>query len=152
MKISFYKGCFSRTVNIKSDDLDIFLLDGWDSNKQDWDDNLSFLKQILIKMSEKISEKGQDRLKTIYRYFVESSFKEIDYKEPVQETDAEVLKRVVDYVNSYDLNKESGSLHEFVCIIEEFLSVLSVGQDPETEYRCEQCGDHNYSYDVNFDF
>jgi hypothetical protein len=144
MKISFYKGCFSRSLTIETETKSLHLRSDLPNTESEWNSNLPFLKQILNKLVNELKER--DSLSTVYRYYVESEYGEINYEVAVQESKEVVFERVTKYVNDYDLNKESYSLSEFLHLYEEVLSAFN--KDEDTHSDCDQCDDTNYGYEV----
>jgi hypothetical protein len=144
MKISFYKGCFSRHLTIETETKSLHLISDFHNTKSEWNSNLPFLKQILNKLVTELNER--DLLSTVYRYYVESEYGEINYELAVQESKEVVFERVTKYVNDYDLKKEDYSLSEFLHLYEEVLSTFP--QDEDAHSNCDQCDDTNYGYKV----
>jgi hypothetical protein len=146
--VSFYSGCSSSNVKIKNDSLDLFL-DLYD-DEGTWDKNLPLIKNILTTMTQTLATNDIDQLKVIYRSFVEHNFKEVDYNKPIQECDLIVIERILSFINGYDLKSLDSAQHQLLSLVETYLSVLhQVNLKENKSSYCEQCGDTNYSYEVN---
>ena len=143
MKLSYYKGCFSRHLSISGDEINLDLSseekDEW---KQNWDD----LKTVLLRLVNKAAEES-DGLNQFYRYFVESQYKEIDYQKPVEENPSEVLLRVTNHIQQFDLEQEyfAANVAEY---FEDLISHFHVDSEDNNDHTCDQCGDYNYKYKI----
>lgn len=146
--VSFYSGCSSSNVKIKSDSTDLFL-DLYD-DEGSWKKNLPFLKNILVTMTKELAANDVEQLKVIYRSFVEHHFTEVDYKKPINECDLVVIERVLSFINKYDLNSSDSAQHQLLSLFESYLSVMpQINKKNNKSSYCEQCGDTNYGYEVN---
>lgn len=141
MKITFYKGCYSRYLSFENTEFPLNLSS--EDKEVEWENNLPLIKKYLNQIVDKASPE-QGSLNLIFRYFVEYHDHTIDYDQPVKEPHEEVVEKIKKYIKDIDTIERDLSF-SILEIAEELIRLFHIrSEDDDNHHECEQCGDYNY--------
>lgn len=169
MLIEFYSGCFSRVINIKSNEKELFLTsdteddyDGVENKCENtWIQNLDKIKDTIIFMLNKMSIND---IKNTYMNHITH-----DYENEITKSDKEMRSELTMYINNIKFKKTKNEFDEsslkdkfidddsykdshdllilFIDFIEHFENIT-----PDDYDSCDQCGNGNYTHTINLNF
>lgn len=127
MYISYYKSCYSESINIK--DKNIHIISGMTSHQ-----NVSDFYQELQSLAQKLfTQTNDEEIKDFYNYYIAE-------EESTAEVNINQMKVAID---DYIQNSPSDRLFSTVASL--IQSLPAVKSD---SYSCEGCGDCNFSHEV----
>lgn len=140
----YSKGCTQSSIFIEDENNTIHLFETFldEDQKSMYHNNLDFIKRIIHKYTQSFSK---DQLENFVSYYLPPE----EDEEATPKTEEELRTIVSNFVEMYPTQNPDFYFTYFM-IIQELIESLPDMNEESDWYRCETCGDSNYSHKALF--